>query len=191
MLGESEQVRIHVTVHGPEGVPDVPLAELERELIALTRTWEDELREQLVAAEGPARGAELAARWGPRFPEYYRASQTPELAVADVRCFDRLEREGLPFVVGLQNEAERTRVAIYKPGGKVELGDAMPTLEDLGLRVDRGGARRACSAGTARPGCRTSACSGPTAGRSTSRRSASASRTASPPCGAATRSPTR
>ncbi len=135
VLGESEQVRIHVTVHGPEGVPDVPLAELERELIALTRTWEDQLREQLVAAEGPARGAELAARWGPRFPEYYRASQSPELAVADVRCFDRLEREELPFLVGLQNEAERTRVAIYKPGGKVELGDAMPTLEDLGLRV--------------------------------------------------------
>src|SRR5829696_6471216 len=135
VLGESEQVRIHVTVHGPDGVPDVPLAELEQELIALTRTWEDELRDQLVAAEGPVRGAELAARWGPRFPEYYRASQKPALAVADVRCFDRLEGEGLPFLVGLQNEAERTRVAIYKPGGKVELGEAMPTLEDLGLRV--------------------------------------------------------
>jgi glutamate dehydrogenase len=135
VLGESEQVRIHATVHGPEGVPDVPLAELERELIALTRTWGDELREQLIAAEGPTRGAELAVHWGPRFPEYYRASQAPALAVADVRCFDRLDREGLPFLVGLQNEADRTRVAIYKPGGKVELGDAMPTLEDLGLRV--------------------------------------------------------
>src|SRR5215204_3569283 len=131
VLGESEQVLIHVTVHGSEGVPEVPLDDLERELIALTRTWEDELRDQLVAAEGPVRGAELAARWGPRFPEYYRASQKPALAVADVRCFDRLEGEGLPFLVGLQNEAERTRVAIYKPGGKVELGEAMPTLEDL------------------------------------------------------------
>ena len=135
VLGEGEQVRIHATVHVPEGVPEVPLDELEQELIALTRTWEDQLREQLIAAEGPARGVELAIRWGPRFPEYYRASQTPALAVADVRCFDRLEREELPFLVGLQNEAERTRVAIYKPGGKVELGEAMPTLEDLGLRV--------------------------------------------------------
>ncbi|HYI19542.1 MAG TPA: NAD-glutamate dehydrogenase [Solirubrobacteraceae bacterium] len=135
VLGESQQVRIHATVHAAERVPDVPLEELERELIALTRTWEDGLHDELVAAEGPARGAELTARWGPRFPEYYRASQTPRLAVADVRCFERLERERLPFVVGLQNEEQRTRVAIYKTGGKVELGDAMPTLEDLGLRV--------------------------------------------------------
>ena len=57
------------------------------------------------------------------------------MVVGDVECFDRLEREGLPFVVGLQNEPGRTRVALYKTGGKVELGEAMPTLEDLGLRV--------------------------------------------------------
>ncbi len=38
-------------------------------------------------------------------------------------------------MVGLQNEPGRTRVALYKTGGKVELGEAMPTLEDLGLRV--------------------------------------------------------
>src|SRR5919109_3825378 len=57
------------------------------------------------------------------------------MVVGDVECCDRLERERLPFVVGLQNEPGRTRVALYKTGGKVELGDAMPTLEDLGLRV--------------------------------------------------------
>ena len=71
----------------------MPLRELEQELVALTRTWDDGLRERLVAAR-PARGRELAARWGPRFPEYYRASRRPPLAVADVDCFERLEREG-------------------------------------------------------------------------------------------------
>src|SRR5215210_5274272 len=135
VLGEGERVRIHANVHVPDGVPDVSLRELEHELIALTRTWEDLLRERLVDRFGPARGRELAARWGPRFPEYYRASVDPAMVVGDVECFDRLEREELPFVVGLQNEPGRTRVALYKAGGKVELGEAMPTLEDLGLRV--------------------------------------------------------
>ncbi len=51
--------------------------------------------------------------------------------------------------------------------------------------------RRACSAATARPGCRTSACSGRATARSTWPRRESASPTASPPCGAATPSPTR
>jgi glutamate dehydrogenase len=135
VLGEGERVRVHVTVHAPGGVPDVSLRELEQELISLARTWDDDVRERLVARHGPARGRELAARWAPRFPEYYRASVDPSLVVADVACFERLETDGEPFVVGLQNEANRTRIAIYKTGGKVELGAAMPTLEDLGLRV--------------------------------------------------------
>jgi len=135
VLGEGERVRVHVTVHAPGGVPDVSLAELQRDLISLARTWDDDVRERLVDRFGPTRGQELAARWTPRFPEYYRASVDPSLVVADVACFDRLETEGRPFVVGLQNESGRTRVALYKTGGKVELGEAMPTLEHLGLRV--------------------------------------------------------
>jgi len=135
VLGEGGRVRVHATVHVPDGVPDVSLRELEQELISLTRTWEDGLGERLVERFGRARGRELAARWGPRFPEYYRTSIDPAMVVGDVANLDRLEREGEPFVVGLQNEPGRTRVALYKTGGKVELGEAMPTLEDLGLRV--------------------------------------------------------
>ena len=135
VLGEDDRVRVHATGHSPDGVPEVALAELEQELVSLTRTWEDGLRERLVDRAGPTRGRTLAAAWGSRFPEYYKASVQPAAAVADVEAFDRLEREDAGFVVGLQNEPGRTRVAIYKTGGKVELGDAMPTLEDLGLRV--------------------------------------------------------
>jgi glutamate dehydrogenase len=135
VLGEGERVRVHANVHVPAGVPEVSLRELEQELISLTRTWEDGLRERLVDRFGPTRGRALAAKWGPRFPEYYRTSVDPAMVVGDVERFDRLERDELPFVVGLQNEPGRTRVALYKTGGKVELGEAMPTLEDLGLRV--------------------------------------------------------
>jgi glutamate dehydrogenase len=135
VLGEGERVRVHVTAHAPGGVPDVSLRELEQELIRLARTWDDDVRERLVERYGPTRGADLATRWTPRFPEYYRAAVDPALVVADVACFERLETDGEPFVVGLQNEPGRTRVALYKTGGKVELGEAMPTLEDLGLRV--------------------------------------------------------
>src|SRR5215216_3651451 len=135
VLGEGERVRVHFTVHAPQGVRDVSLRELQQELVSLTRTWDDGLRERLADRFGPTRGRELAATWAPRFPGYYRAAVNPSLVVADVACFERLETEGEAFVVGLQNETERTRVALYKPGGKVELGAAMPTLEDLGLRV--------------------------------------------------------
>ena len=191
VLGESEQVRIHVTVHGPEGVPDVPLAELERELVALTRTWEDQLREQLVAAEGPARGAELAARWGPRFPEYYRASQSPELAVADVRSLRPARARG---ACRSSSGCRTRRSARAWPSTSRAARSSSATRcrrSRISACASSRRCRRGCSAGTARRGCRTSACSAPTAGRSTSTRSATAWRSASPPCATATRSPTR
>src|SRR5215212_1371545 len=98
VLGEGERVRVHATVHAPQGVRDVSLRELEQELISLARTWEDGLRERLVGRFGPTRGRELTARWGPRFPQYYRTSVDPAMVVGDVECFERLE-SGEPFVV--------------------------------------------------------------------------------------------
>ncbi|HYH88575.1 MAG TPA: NAD-glutamate dehydrogenase [Solirubrobacteraceae bacterium] len=139
VLGEGERVQVHFRVHASEGLPDVDVRELEREVVAATRTWEDELRDALVARHGDIRGRALAVEWGARFPRYYRASTSPQLAVHDIGCFARLETLGEPFVVGLQNErdenGERTRIGLYKTGGKVELAEAMPMLEDLGLRV--------------------------------------------------------
>jgi glutamate dehydrogenase len=139
VLGEGDRVQIHFRVHASAGLPDLDFRELEREVVALTRTWDDELRDRLVARHGEAQGRALAAEWAPRFPRYYKAARTPGLAMHDIGCFVRLETLGEPFVVGLQNETdqsgERTRVGLYKSGGKVELAQAMPMLEDLGLRV--------------------------------------------------------
>ena len=139
VLGEGDRVQVHFRVHSSEGLPDVDFRELEREVVAATRTWDDELRDALVVRHGPMQGRVLATEWGARFPRYYKASTTPALAVHDIGCFTRLETLGEPFVVGLQNESDergdRTRVGLYKSGGKVELSAAMPMLEDLGLRV--------------------------------------------------------
>ena len=90
----------------------------------------------------------------------------------------------------MQNETGRTRVALYKSGGKVELGEAMPTLEDLGLRVVEEVPTRMLGGdgdtwvqdfGVLGPGDRPLDLAG----------SASASPTASRPSAAATRSRTR
>jgi glutamate dehydrogenase len=139
VLGEGDRVQVHFRVHASAGLPDLDFRELEREVVSLTRTWDDELRDLLVGRHGEAQGRALVAQWAPRFPRYYKASRSPQLAMHDIGCFVRLETLGEPFVVGLQNETdqtgERTRVGLYKAHGKVELAEAMPMLEDLGLRV--------------------------------------------------------
>ena len=131
VLDEGQRARVHFSVHSAEGLPDVPLRDLEEEAVALARTWDDDL----AAALGKG-GSTLARAWGSRFPDHYKGYTAPELAAIDVSCFTRLD-EGESFVVSLHpiGDARMTRVALYKRGAKIELSQVMPLLEDLGLRV--------------------------------------------------------
>src|SRR5439155_11429770 len=88
---------------------------------------------------GEQRGRALAATYAPRFPDYYKTSDTDwALAVDNVLNLEELASSPDGFVVGVGNESsgERlTRVKLYKTGGKVDLSAFMPILEALGLRA--------------------------------------------------------
>jgi glutamate dehydrogenase len=140
VFGEDDRVYLHLTVDGGGGLPDVDVAELERRLILEARTWRDRVGGALVHRHGPERGQMLAARWLKRLPESYRAAVEPLTAAQDVERFEALATGGADFLVGLQDErgadaTRRTRVAFYRRGPKVELSQATPMLEHLGLRV--------------------------------------------------------
>lgn len=139
-LGEGRLALLHLVVHvGPEGVPEVPLGELEREVVELAKTWEDGLRDELVARRGEAEGGALADRWASRFPESYKAATPADLAAEDVLRFEELAVSGEPFLLALANREgdgqALTRVRLYKLGGRIRLSDFVPTLESLGLQV--------------------------------------------------------
>ncbi|HEX6400739.1 MAG TPA: NAD-glutamate dehydrogenase domain-containing protein, partial [Actinomycetota bacterium] len=139
-LGETESARIFFTIHvAPDvPIPDVRYEELEREVERLARTWEDELLEALTRRVGPGRARALMDEYGPRLPDYYKASDEWDLVVDDLSLLEELESSTEGFLVGIGNESkgERlTRVKLYKTGGKVDLSDFMPILEALGLRV--------------------------------------------------------
>jgi glutamate dehydrogenase len=137
VLGEDDYMRVHLGAHVSRGgVGALDEAELEREVTVLARTWDDDLRDRLVRELGDERGRMLAARWGRRLPESYKAATDPDIAVDDVQGFERLLVGGEDFVVALHEDSgTRTRVSLFKRGDKVELSSVMPILEDLGLHV--------------------------------------------------------
>ncbi len=81
----------------------------------------------------------LAARWLKRLPESYRAAVEPLVAAEDVERSRRWPTAAPAFVVLQDERAARTRAAhARRPlprGPKIELAQAPPMLEDLGLRV--------------------------------------------------------
>ena len=139
-LGETESARIFFTVHLAPGsqIPEVPYEALETEVEKLARSWDDDLKDALIARVGPERGTMLAEKYSPRFPSYYKASDEWGLIVDDVLALEALESTPEGFLVGIGNESkgERlTRVKLYKTGGKVDLSAFIPILEALGLRA--------------------------------------------------------
>ena len=129
-------MRVHFLVHAPDGLPEVDNAELEREVVQLARTWDDALRDALAERFGarPRRGC--CGRSGPRTcPSTTRATRRRTTGATGHRAARAAGRGRA--VPGLAAAAARshTRVALYKRGPKIELGDALPMLEDLGLRV--------------------------------------------------------
>ena len=135
VLDEGARARVHFLVHKPDGLPKQDNRELEREVLELMRTWDDELRDVLDERYGPAQGRVLAEVWLRQLPQHYKGYTEPETAAYDVHLLSKLTSEGESFVVSLQPLADTTRVALYKCGAKVELGAILPMLEDLGLRV--------------------------------------------------------
>ena len=81
-VSESVLARVQITVRTRPGqIPDFDVRELEERLIASARRWGDDLKDELIAAFGEARGNELLRRFGDAFPASYRAEFPARAAV--------------------------------------------------------------------------------------------------------------
>ena len=90
-MGESPLAQLHMIVRPKSGeAAEVDVAELEEKLAGIVRNWQDDLREELVAAEGEERGLKLAHRYGRALPTGYIEQVTPEIAARDVLCLASL-----------------------------------------------------------------------------------------------------
>ena len=143
-LTEGNLAQLFFTMHPGEGdLPVLPQEELEAEVRAACRSWDDEVADLLSARLGDHEGGRLAARYAGRLPSYYKSATAPAIALLDIEQLERVER-GEPFSVALQNESSAqtmdgspplTRLALAKQGDKVQLGQFLPLLEDIGLTV--------------------------------------------------------
>jgi glutamate dehydrogenase len=139
MLSEQVLARIHFTVRTTPGqLPQVDRKEIERQLAAAARRWDDELRDALVQAEGEAAGLSLLNRWTAAFPSAYRERFDARDAVPDVRKLAGLSPQS-PLALALYQRDSASPGAlglkVYRRGEPLILSDSLPMLEHMGLRV--------------------------------------------------------
>ncbi|WNF09112.1 NAD-glutamate dehydrogenase [Stenotrophomonas geniculata] len=124
VLGESPLAQVHLIVRPKPGeMLDVDTAELEQKLAQVLRNWQDDLREALVSRHGETEGLRIAARIGKALPAGYIEDNSTAVAANDVSQLDAL------------TGPDDLRLKLYRQLDDIPLSDALPMMENMGLRV--------------------------------------------------------
>ncbi|MEJ2603563.1 MAG: NAD-glutamate dehydrogenase [Gammaproteobacteria bacterium] len=140
-LSESVLARLHLIVRTQRGRQSkISIRQIERDIAAAVVTWQDRLGAALITRLGEARGIALHRRYGHVFPLAYEEDISPASACGDVETLDSLisgeasagddtELYRPPGVT------DRLHFKIFRAGEPLALSDALPILENLGVRV--------------------------------------------------------
>ncbi|GAB1595986.1 NAD-glutamate dehydrogenase [Lysobacter claricitrinus] len=142
-LGESPLAQLHIMVRpkpadGHSGtVPDVDVAAIEARLAQIVRNWADDLRDQLIARHGENIGLPLANAYGRALPAGYIENVSAEVAANDVEHLAALSgADDLRLNLYRRHHGEGgLRFKFYREGDDIPLSDALPMMENMGLRV--------------------------------------------------------
>ncbi len=117
--------------------PDLSvLPALRAEITALTRTWSDRLRQQLIAHFGEPHGEELARRYRDAFAAEYRATTDVARAIADIEQVEAALAGGAAGVEIYQPpDGGATQLRIFQAREAMVLSELMPLMQNFGIRV--------------------------------------------------------
>jgi glutamate dehydrogenase len=139
-FSESILVRIHfVLLMEPGRGIEYDLEELEQEILAITQSWGERLREGLIDEFGEEQGSRLSEKISHGFPAGYRDDFDTRIAVMDVSRLLRLiggsELE-MSLHQMVDEREELLHFRLYRRHKPLPLSDVLPILEHLGLRVE-------------------------------------------------------
>ncbi len=135
-VGESPLAQLHLLIRPRSGATVVvDEVALEVALARIVRNWQDELRERLVARHGEDKGLRLSNRYGRALPAGYIEQVHPDVAADDVEQAAQL-RSGDDLRIHLHRPATGgLRIKLFRLGSDIALSDALPMMENMGLRV--------------------------------------------------------
>ncbi len=139
-FSESILVRVHYIIHcDAQYQPDITQEELERHVQAMVRDWNENLfitaQDYYVLDEARA----LTNLWRDAFPASYRDNFNTNIALIDIALLSSQSPDGEPLVSQkLLRSAETPSSAhfkTYSAGSPLSISDALPILENMGIRV--------------------------------------------------------
>ncbi|HET6469406.1 MAG TPA: NAD-glutamate dehydrogenase [Geminicoccaceae bacterium] len=140
-ISEGLLARILFVIRTPRGIPEgLDADDLERKLREAAHSWSDRLKEALIESEGEEDGNRLYRLYGRAFPTGYQETVPARAAVRDILRIDALAQDpsaslAMSLYRRLEDPEDLLRFKLIRPDRPVQLSDALPILENMGLRV--------------------------------------------------------
>ncbi|GAB3384227.1 NAD-glutamate dehydrogenase [Lysobacter fragariae] len=138
LLGESPLAQLHLVIRPKSGeVAEVDNSAIEIALARIIRNWQDDLREALVAGHGEEQGLALSNRYGRALPSGYLEEVGAAVAAQDITNLAALTGpDDLRLSLHRMHAGEGgLRFKFYRQNDDIPLSDALPMMENMGLRV--------------------------------------------------------
>lgn len=137
LFSDSVLARVHFLVRvNPKIIIDYDVASIEKKLIAVARTWSDDLKNQLTEHFGEAEGLKHLLKYSKAFPASYSESYTPEEAIKDIEKIEALSKDyPLGMLFYKTNGDDTLSLKLFHAEQTIILSDVLPILENMGLRI--------------------------------------------------------
>lgn len=137
-FSDSVLARIHFIIRvNPKTQVEYDVANIEKWLIAIARSWKDELKAQLIKQLAEVRGLQYFYKYQNAFPISYTESYSPKEAIKDIEIIENLTGE---LLLGMlfynNNNTERgLSLKLFHANQTIVLSDVLPILENMGLII--------------------------------------------------------
>ncbi len=140
-LGDSPLAQLHMLVRPRKGeaveadATRIDAKQIDAKLAAIVRNWQDDLRDQLVSRHGEERGLALANQYGRALPTGYIEKVSAAVAADDVEQIASLTPQHDLRLSLCRDQDGGLRFKFYRLHDDIPLSDALPMMENMGLRV--------------------------------------------------------
>lgn len=138
-FSESILARVHLVFKIDQRLPlEYSQEKLERQIREISRSWEDHLQGSLIESHGEEKAMRLMHEFRDAFASSYKEHFESRTAVHDIASIAELNTVddiAMSFYQPVGAEPDVVRFKIFRKTKPIELSDAIPLLENLGLRV--------------------------------------------------------
>ena len=122
----------------PDKFPKFDIAEIESRIIEASQTWEDRFKRVLSDSYSEENANLIFKQYKNQFPIVYKADFDAQMAVVDIEQIEQLVDENsikLKVCPPGKNQTGIFRLRVFTKGVAIAPSDALPILENLGVKV--------------------------------------------------------